>query len=95
VRLWNVPCPGCGVTTAVVLATRGRLVESVRTQPFGLVTLAVACAGALWALRGQLAGADLWLELQARNWRRPGLALLAALLAAWAYKLALVRGWLG
>ena len=25
VELWNVPCPGCGVTTAVTLAVHGEL----------------------------------------------------------------------
>ena len=93
-RLWNVPCPGCGVTTAVTLAVRGQPLASLRAQPLGLVVVAVVLAFALWATARQRAGADLWREFRALPWRRAGLGLGAFALAAWAYKIAVVRGWI-
>jgi len=93
-RLWNVPCPGCGVTTAVTLAVRGQPLASLRAQPLGLVVVAVVLAFALWATARQRAGADLWHEFRALPWRRAGLGVGALALVAWAYKIAVVRGWL-
>jgi len=94
-RLWNIPCPGCGVTTAVTLAVRGHLLASLRTQPFGLVTLLGCLAFAAWALAGHFRRRDLWRELQRWNGRLVWTALLVPASLAWAYKIALVRGWLG
>ena len=92
---WNVPCPGCGVTTAVTLAAHGRPLASLRAQPFGLVLRACALAAAAWALAGHARGRDLGAGLPKLPWTRIGgvLALLGML--AWLYKLALVRGALG
>ena len=93
-ELWNVPCPGCGVTTSVTHAARGEIWSSIRTQPFGfLVALGmVGCAG--WAVVGHLCGRDLWSDTRRLNgarWLSVGAFLLAL---AWMYKLASVRGWL-
>ncbi len=93
-RLWSVPCPGCGVTTAVTLAARGRVLESLRTQPFGLVTVIGCLAGAAWALVMHLRAKDLWTGVQGWNRRVVWSAVLVPALLAWAYKIALVRGWL-
>jgi len=93
-RLWNVPCPGCGVTTAVALAMRGEARHSLRTQPFGLVTIAAALGGASWAVIGHVRGRDLYAELGRIRWKRWGALLLTLGLLAWAYKLALLRGWI-
>ena len=94
-RLWNIPCPGCGVTTAVTLALRGHVLASLRTQPFGLITIlaCLACAG--WTLATHLRRQDIWSEFQRWNWRLVWKVILVPALLAWAYKLALVRGWLG
>jgi hypothetical protein len=90
----GVPCPGCGVTTAVALAARGELGASVATQPFGtlLAVLCVLTGG--WALAGALRGRDLWQELARLPVRQSTAALLLALGGAWAYKIARMRGWL-
>ena len=94
-ELWHVPCPGCGVTTAVTLAVRGAPLASLRTQPFGLVTIAIALAAAVWALVHHARGRDLYLEFQRLPWKKLGTRVVGVLLLCWAYKLALVRGWLG
>jgi hypothetical protein len=91
---WNVPCPGCGVTTAVALAAHGQPLESLRVQPFGLVVLLAGCAAALWALVQHRRGMDLYCALSTVPWKRWGGMLATTVLLAWAYKLARVRGWL-
>jgi hypothetical protein len=88
---WDVPCPGCGVTTAVVLALHGRPLAALRTQPFGLVVLAAAAAAGAWALHGHVRGRDLARELDGVPWVRLASLLGTLALLAWLYKLALVR----
>lgn len=92
---WNVPCPGCGVTTAVSLAVHGRPLASLRTQPFGVVVLATAALVAVGALALHRRGRDLSEALPRLPWRRLVLVLGGLMLVAWLYKLAAVRGWLG
>jgi hypothetical protein len=95
VALWNVPCPGCGVTTAVTLAMHGELAGSLRTQPFGIVALAGLLAFATWCAVASVRGRDAWHELRRWNWRILGGAIGGLALLAWIYKIALVRGWIG
>src|SRR5262245_51976245 len=94
-RLWNFPCPGCGVTTSIALAAHGRPLAALYTQPFGLVALATALVGAGWAIVGHARGRDLQAELPRVDWRRWGARLVTLALLAWCYKIALVRGWFG
>lgn len=50
------PCPGCGLTTSVSFALRGRWSEAFRAHPFGPPLVVVASLGAALALWGWLAG---------------------------------------
>lgn len=49
--LFNMQCPGCGLTTSILLCMQGDFAGAVRTHPLGpaaLVELAVLCG--LWVL---------------------------------------------
>lgn len=95
VQWWGVPCPGCGVTTSLCLAAHGRLWASFANQPFGFACACALLAAPLGASWLHLTGRDLF-EFVARA--RPRVWILAALgmlLAGWAWKLGLVRGWWG
>jgi hypothetical protein len=94
-RQWNVPCPGCGVTTSIVLVAHGRPLAALATQPLGPIALACAFAAAVRAAIGHARGWDLALDFRRVSWRRWGSVLVALGALAWMYKLALVRGWLG
>ncbi len=94
-RLWNLPCPGCGVTTSIALVAHGQPLAALRSQPFGLVALATTLGAALWALLGHARGRDLHAELPRLRWRRWSSLLVTLAMLAWVYKLALVRGWIG
>lgn len=89
------PCPGCGVTTSIALAAHGHIAAAWHNQPFGLVVALLAPLAALWALVQHLRGRDLARELSRLRpgWWGIGAGLAAA--AGWAWKIALVRGWLG
>lgn len=55
----GLPCPGCGITRSMTLATHGRFAESWRMHPFGGVILLLLVALVCWgllprALRGRL-----------------------------------------
>ena len=89
-KWFHVPCPGCGVTTAVALAAHGRILDSARTQPFGLLVALAIPAAAIWAIVGHLRGRDLYrdltsIRLGAWTWWLAGVIALA-----WAYKIAVV-----
>lgn len=86
----GVPCPGCGVTTSVAFASRGHVVDSLRTQPFGLVVALTIVALPAWALALHLSGQDLYRALQSRRTAKIGLVLAVLLGLAWIYKLVVV-----
>lgn len=83
----HIPCPSCGMTTAFAHAARGDLLASFMAQPFGallaLATAMVAVVGSFAAITGSRV-LTLFTPL-AGKW---GAAIaVAALLAAWAYKI--------
>jgi hypothetical protein len=92
IRLWNLPCPGCGVTTAVTLALHGHPLRSLATQPFGLVTIALVLAFAVFAVRTHRRGEDLFQALERLPWMRLGVPVAVLLVVGWIWKTLLVRG---
>lgn len=88
----GVPCPGCGVTTSVAFAARGHVIESLRTQPFGLVMALTILVLPLWALVAHFSGQDLYRSIQSRRAGKIGIALAVLLGLAWIYKLVMVLG---
>lgn len=40
-RLTGIPCPGCGLTRAFYCVAHGRVLESIRHNPFGVVFFGV------------------------------------------------------
>ncbi len=84
----DLPCPGCGVTTSIALAARGKWLAALETQPFGLLVAIALAAYPLFVLWHSLRGSDLYRA--ASRWpAKPWLfGLGAAILLAWIYKLA-------
>lgn len=92
----GVPCPTCGATRSLELATHGAWLESLRLHPFGVAFVVVGGAVALWVAAAVLSGRALALPATAR--RLAGHArwwwLAAIVAAAWTFKLiALGLGW--
>ncbi|HIG11797.1 MAG: DUF2752 domain-containing protein [bacterium] len=84
---WSgVPCPGCGVTTALTLAVQGHPSQAFFVQPFGLLCAFGLPFLALWAIRVHRRGADLYevISRQRACWVKSILVLMGA---AWIYKL--------
>lgn len=92
-EVYGFPCPGCGVTTSVTHALHGDALGSIRVQPFGFLLVVVSIVFVVWAAAGQLRGRDLWIELHTRDWFRWGTTGIGAMVLAWVYKIAVVRGW--
>ena len=91
-ELWNVPCPGCGVTTSVTHMSRGELFLALRNQPFGVAVWGAAVAFALWCWSLALRGKDAWLAVRAWN-ATPWLWAFGTVgVLSWIYKIVLVRG---
>ena len=92
-HLWNVPCPGCGVTTAVSLAAHGHLWPAFTTQPFGLLIAIGIPLFVLWCVVHTLRGRDLNHEVGRMRVGLLWIGVAAVMVASWGYKLAVVRHW--
>jgi hypothetical protein len=90
--LWGIPCPGCGVTTSVALASHGCLLASLANQPFGFAVWLAAVAFVAWSWVQHLRGRDLWVAVQAWNAGRWIAAAFVLAGGAWVYKLVRVLG---
>jgi len=90
-KLWDLPCPGCGVTTSVALATHGELLASFVNQPFGFAVALLMAIAAVWAPLAHLRGRDLWGDVCRLAWGRVGAAGAALVIGAWVWKIWLVR----
>src|SRR5688572_13034388 len=90
---WNVPCPGCGVTTSLAWIARGELLAALEVQPLGPLLALGTVASAVWALKGHLGGRDTARELERLPWRRLVRAAGVVVVLAWLYKAAAARGW--
>ncbi len=71
----GLPCPLCGATRSLELATRGAWGESLAHHPFGLAFLVVGGAVAVWVAIAVGSGRDLgvrwvaaWIVQRARWW---------------------------
>ncbi len=93
-EVWNVPCPGCGVTTSVAHAVRGAFLQSILVQPFGFLLCTASIAFIAWVSYGHFRGKDMGHWLASVRWKRWVLAGAIAMSLGWGYKLAFVRGWL-
>lgn len=95
IEWWNIPCPGCGVTTSVTQIAHGDFLAALATQPFGWIVVGSSVTAAVWALVGLARGRDLYRDLQSRNLKIAGALAASAMVLSWIYKLAAVRGWIG
>lgn len=85
----GLPCITCGMTTSFAYTVRGRVLAAVRTQPAGFVLATATAAVAVVAAWTLLAGR--WPNLglhRVSPWVLYG-GLLALLLGAWGYKVAM------
>ena len=85
--LFQIPCPGCGATTALALFARGSFGASLLAHPFAfLVALAVSlCAPVV--LFDRLRGRDPAARWTRVAWRRVVLTAAALWLVSWAWTL--------
>ena len=88
----GLPCPACGMTTAFSHAAHGSLWAAFRVQPMGAVLAVLTAAAFLVAAFVALTGSRLGHVLAARITPRVLLVLGLATLAAWGYKILLMRG---
>ena len=46
----NIPCPSCGSTRAIIKLLQGNLLESLYTNPFGIIILIIMLVLPFWIL---------------------------------------------
>ncbi len=88
----GLPCPGCGLTTAVSHAAHGHFVQSFLTQPAGFlfgVALWVTVPLMLYAAWRRVPAAAVLPRAPRHAWGW-GIVIFPVVLAAWAYKLLVV-----
>lgn len=85
--LTGYPCPTCGMTTSFAHAANGNLLKAFAVQPFGAF-LALTAAAGFWIAGHSAVTGSYAARAVTRSMSTPILWLtLAALLAAWVYKL--------
>jgi len=89
---FGIPCPGCGVTTALTHAVRGDFVTSFATQPLGIPIALAIPLSALWALVNHLRGRDLQRIIYGLSMTRWAAGIGVAVLVVWVIQ---VRRFLG
>lgn len=80
------PCMTCGMTTAVALAARGRLLESARVQPAGAVVSVLLASGLIAGLHALATGSTLRPVLNVATSTRTLIVVGVILAAGWGYK---------
>ena len=93
----NLPCPMCGMTTTFSLMAHLRPFDAFMNQPFGVVLFGMTFATVVIALLEIVGPRKRWTAILNRmNGREQWYiaALLCMMLAAWTYKIALVRHFL-
>ena len=95
ITMMDMPCPTCGMTTAFANAAHGRFWQSFRAQPMGFL-LALATAMTLLVCMHTLITGSRLPRAFLRLWGvRSGWVLAVLIVAAWGYKIASHKGWLG
>jgi len=85
-RVYGIPCPTCGATTAACHVVHGHLLAAVVAHPFGAMVAAgglLLAAAALWCLLRSRSFLDLLRQLPLGRLALGGVALL---LLSWLYK---------
>ena len=92
IRLMDVPCPTCGMTTAFAHAADGNLVASFLAQPLGCLLAIATAMGVIIGVYVTITGSRV-LGLLGRLWgRRTGWLLAGIVVTAWGYKVLSYRG---
>ena len=76
-------CPGCGLTTATMLAADARFAESFASHPLGVLTLVYAMLGLVLHGRALLRGRRSRLEYRILHWGLRSYALALVLAGLW------------
>ena len=84
---FGIPCPGCGVTTAVTWFAHGEPWKSFVTQPFGFLLAMGAVLAVPSALVATALRVDLGYWLGPGRARRAWALVLVVMGLAWAYKI--------
>jgi hypothetical protein len=89
----GLPCPGCGMTRAILRLSQGDLVGSLRMHPLGVVLATIVLASLGGTVVGLARGGDPVSEfLERRGTWFVGL-LVAAFLVIWVVRCFVVPGW--
>ncbi len=85
-KLWNIPCPTCGMTTAFAHTVRGQLLSALIAQPAGMLLAINTLLAAMWAGHALITGRAWKL-----NWYRVRplsvvLCAVVVVILSWVYK---------
>jgi hypothetical protein len=90
-KWFGIPCPGCGVTTAVTWFVHGDPLRSLTVQPLGFSLALVGSLALPASLVATWSGVDLGAWLLRVPWRRVLVPAIAFVALAWLYKIATMR----
>lgn len=87
-NLTGMPCPSCGSTRATRLLFHGEAAESVRLNPFGIISNFVILISLVWMIRDILKGKESFLPFLKKPWKKEiMLALFFIVSANWIWNI--------
>ncbi|MBR5696972.1 MAG: DUF2752 domain-containing protein [Paludibacteraceae bacterium] len=85
-RITTLPCPGCGLTTSILLMLRGEFGQALCTNPLSLIALPVLVLSPLFLLLKPDRCYSLWCGFEEYVSRGKGLwVLIGVIVAVWLY----------
>lgn len=95
ISMMDMPCPTCGMTTAFAHAANGHFRQSFLAQPMGFLLVLATAMTLLVCVHTLITGSRLP-RVFLRLWGvRSGWLLAGLIVAAWAFKIASHKGWIG
>jgi hypothetical protein len=95
VAMADIPCPTCGMTTAFAHAANGNFFRSFNAQPMGFLLAFFTAMALLVSAHVAVTGSRLGSAFTKLWGRRAAWTLSIFVLAAWGYKVASYKGWMG
>ena len=88
----GLPCPGCGMAHAIILAFQGDWRSSLHEHPLGIPVLMIWTAWLAWGLRNRLKDREFSRDFPLRLEGAPAVAALVIVLAVYAVRIAGASG---
>ncbi len=94
-QYYGLPCPGCGITTAITAFMRGQILSAFYIQPAAGIMCSLLAVLGILSLLTAFFGVDCQFLPSVRQWRRSYLIAAMLIIFAFGWAVTLARAWMG